>query len=187
MKSMSRSHEHWIQDSLLNPYIVVGYNTPAISLDIFGKNFEIYNSVPKLSTDWRWYKSLYGKQRLFNEIYLDEYYSTCHCMIDYKINDFKRPKEKNKILEKLSIKLSLLTRDHENDGFEVYKNKIKPILIEIIDNIKNDLPKNTTQALIEVDKILNKKNFKINDVKSMKKFPFLFGREQCYLSLTRKI
>ena len=45
MKSMSRSHEHWIQDSLLNPYIVVGYNTPSICLKIFIKNLKSFFST----------------------------------------------------------------------------------------------------------------------------------------------
>ena len=69
MKSMTRSHEHWIQDSLLNPYINLAYNNPSIALNVLGKQFEVYNSVPKLNLDWRWYKSIYGKNKLWNEIF----------------------------------------------------------------------------------------------------------------------
>ncbi len=186
MKSMGRTHDHWIQDSLLNPYIVVGYNTPYISIKNFGKRFEIFNSVPKMSTDWRWYKSLYGKKKIFNKIYLDEYYSTCHCLINYKINGFKRSKQKNKLLEELSIKLSLLTKDYETKGFKAYKYKIKPILNKIINNVKFDLPSKTVKALKEVDKVLSKQNLRLKDLKLLKEFTNLFGREQCYLSFSKK-
>lgn len=187
MKSMSRSHEHWIQDSLLNPYIVVGYNTPSICLKIFGKKFEIFSSVPKLSNDWRWYKSIHGKDKLFNKIFLNDYYSKCHSLIDYNINGFERSCKKNKALEKLSIKLSLLTRDYENKGLKYYRSKIKPVLLKIIRNVQNDLPTNTVKALLEADYILNKNIIKSNEIKSAINFANLFGREQCYLTLTKKI
>ena len=107
-------------------------------------------------------------------------------MINYKINGFSRCKKKNKLLEDLSIELSLLTRDYEAKGFKAYKNKIKPILRKIINNIRFDLPDQTVKALKEVDKVLSKKNLKIRDLKLMKEFPNLFGREQCYLSFTKK-
>ena len=34
LTSMSRSHEHWIQDSILNPYICVAHNTPRLCSEI---------------------------------------------------------------------------------------------------------------------------------------------------------
>ena len=37
MSSMTRSFDHWIQDSLINPYIVVGFNNPETTLNILGK------------------------------------------------------------------------------------------------------------------------------------------------------
>ena len=53
--------------------------------------------------------------------------------------------------------------------------------------IKQDLPKNVLQSLIEVNNLLKKDNIKIKDVSKMKHFSSLFGREQCYLSLINKI
>ena len=53
---------------LLNPYIVVGYNTPLIST-VRCKQFEIYGSVPKFTNDWRW-QSLHGQNKQFNKEFL---------------------------------------------------------------------------------------------------------------------
>tara|TARA_B100000900_G_scaffold394540_1_gene392067 strand:+ start:794 stop:1954 length:1161 start_codon:yes stop_codon:yes gene_type:complete len=186
MQSMTRSHEHWIQDSLLNPYINLAHNNPSIALNVLGKKFEIYNSVPKLNLDWRWYKSIHGKNKFWNEIFLKNYFSMSHCLIDYRIDNYKRSLKKNENLENLCMKFILLANKYENSGIKNYKNKLRPILLQIIKNIKGDLPKSTTEGIIEADKILLKTDLDPIKISSMKKFISLFGREQCYLTFTKK-
>ena len=44
LSSMSRSHEHWIQDNILNPYVCVAHNTPRLCTEILNDKFEIYSS-----------------------------------------------------------------------------------------------------------------------------------------------
>ena len=90
------------------------------------------------------------------------------------------------MLEKLCIKLALLTQKHETLGPKNYKEKIKPILKKIIFNIEKDLNITTIKALKEADSLLSKKNIQISDIVKMKYFSKLFGREQCYLSLIKK-
>lgn len=182
LKSMTRSHEHWIQDSILNPYICVAHNTPKLCREILDHRFQIYQSVPKFSNDWRWYKSLHGKQRKFNEVFLEEYNSISHCMIDYRIKNLKRSKKKNIELEKLCFQFAKITKINENLGYDAYIDNVQPIFTKIISNIKNNLPKEVYISLKEAEKILQKKNIKIKDVSSMKRFNSFFGREQCYLS-----
>ena len=182
LKSMTRSHEHWIQDSILNPYICVAHNTPKLCKEILDDKFQIYQSVPKFSNDWRWYKSLHGKHRKFNEVFLEEYNSISHCMIDYRINNLKRSKEKNIALEKLCFEFAKITKINENLGYDAYMNNVQPIFAKIISNIKNNLSKEVYISLKEAEKILQKKNIKIKDVSNMKSFNSFFGREQCYLS-----
>ena len=95
MKSMSRSYEHWIQDSILNPHIYVGISTPRIFTKILKNDFKIYQSVPRFAQDWRWYKSLHGKKREFNENFLIDYDKISHCMIDFRMNGIGRSAKKN--------------------------------------------------------------------------------------------
>jgi hypothetical protein len=184
--SMTRSHKHWIQDSILNPYICVAHNTPLLCTEILGDEYEIYSSVPKLGTDWRWYKSLYGNQRKFNESFLAEYDKISHCMIDYRMNSIKRPEEKNKVLEKLCFDFAEITKNNENLGHDAYMENVEPLLSKIINNVEPDLPQAAQKAMHEVNTLLKQEVVEIDDVAKMSNFSGFFGREQCYLSFTRE-
>jgi hypothetical protein len=186
LTNMSRSYEHWIQDSILNPYICVAHNTPRLCTEILDEKFEIYSSVPKLGTDWRWYKSLHGNQRKFNDNFLAEYDSISHCMIDYRMNSVKRSKEKNKELEKLCFDFASSTKINENLGHVAYMEHVEPLLSMIINNVEPDLPRASLKAMHEVNTLLKKKVVEIDDVAKMSGFSGFFGREQCYLSFTRE-
>ena len=186
MSSMSRSHEHWIQDSILNPHIYVGISTPRLFTQILGDEFVIYQSVPRFATDWRWYKSLHGKQRKFNESFLTEYDTISHCMIDFRMDGVKRPTKKNKELEKICSDFAMIAKDNETLGHGAYMKNIEPLLSKIISNIEADLTHTTKKALHEVSTLLKKKVVEIDDVANMSEFSGFFGREQCYLSVTRE-
>ena len=186
LKSMSRSNKHWIQDSLLNPYICVAHNTPELCLKILNNKFEIYNSVPKFTNDWRWYKSLHGKSKKFNENFISEYHKINHSLIDYRMSGTRRSSKKNNELEKLCFSFAAKTKKNEKFGVKKYKKNIEPFLKKIIKNIKKDLPKNVYLSLIEANNLLKKKQIDVNDISKMKYFSSLFGREQCYLSFIRK-
>ena len=110
----------------------MAHNTPSLCTQILNNKFEIYNSVPKFASDWRWYKSLYGHKRQFNENFLSEYYETSHCMIDYRIRGSKRLKEKNIELEKLCFDFATITKNNENYGKENYIDQVEPLLSQII-------------------------------------------------------
>jgi hypothetical protein len=184
LTNMSRSHEHWIQDNILNPYICVAHNTPRLCSEILNDKFVIYQSVPRFAADWRWYKSLYGNQRKFNENFLAEYDAISHCMIDYRMNSIKRLKEKNKELEKLCFDFAKITKNNENLGHGAYMEHVEPLFSKIISNLEPDLPQASKKALYEVSALLKKKVVGIDDVAKMSEFSGFFGREQCYLSMT---
>ncbi len=186
LSSMNRSQDHWIQDSILNPYVCVGHNTPLLCNQILDNKFEFYNSVPKFGNDWRWYKSLHGNQRKFNENFLSEYNSISHCLIDYRMNGVKRPKEKNIELEKLCFDFAIITKNNENLGQNAYIDQVQPLLLKIINNVKNDLAQYTLNGLDEANTLLQKKIVEINDITNMSYFSSLFGREKCFLSLTNE-
>ena len=184
LSSMSRSHKHWIQDSILNPHIYVGISTPRLFIKILNDKFVIHQSVPRFATDWRWYKSLHGKQRKLNESFLAEYDTISHCMIDFRMDGVKRSIKKNEQLEKICFDFSTLAKDNENLGHGGYMKNVEPILSKIISNIEPDLPQASKKALYEVSALLKKKVVEIDDVAKMSEFSGFFGREQCYLSMT---
>ena len=67
MKDMSRFSEDWVQDTLLSPSFYTLSPTPSMFIEDVGQRFSIYGSYPKINSDWRWYKSLYGENKKFNE------------------------------------------------------------------------------------------------------------------------
>jgi|TARA_Y100000294_G_scaffold178135_1_gene208134 SAM-dependent methyltransferase len=185
LSSMTRSHDHWILDSLLNPYVCVAYNTPLICKEIFDKKFKIYNSVPKFSTDWRWYKSLHGKQEKVNKNFYEDYILINHSMIDYRISNSKRSKNQNLELEKFCSTFALLTKENEQLNLESFLKNVKPTLDNIIKNV-SDLSSQLINSLEEANSILQKEKITVENVRNMSDFSSLFGREQCYLSFVNE-
>jgi len=179
---LSRSHEHWIQDSLLNPHIYVGPLEPEIALNILGPNFTVYQTVPKILSDWRWYKSLYGEQRQFNNQFAMQYHSWSHNFIDYRYQNNARAPQKNLLIKDYAENLIKACEKYEKEGIKAYNKLISPILNNMINNLRNDIHLNTFRSLREVDEILSS-NFSPEDVAKMQYFSALFGREQCYISL----
>ena len=186
LSSMSRSHEHWIQDCILNPHIYVGLLTPRLCNDILSDEFMIYQSVPQFFTDWRWYKSLYGEQRKLTKNFLTKYDTISHCMIDFRMDGVKRSIKKNEQLEKICFDFATIVKDNENLGYEAYIKNVEPLLSKIIDNIELDLSQDAKKALREVNTLLKKKSVKIDDVANMSDFSSFFGREHCYLSVMKE-
>ena len=184
LSSMSRSHKHWIQDNILNPHIYVGISNPNIFSSILKNKFTIYHSVPNFNTEWRWYKSLYGNKRKFNENFLFRYNSISHCLIDYKKRESLRSEKKNIKLEKLCLDLAIKSKKNEELGYEKYIKIIDPVYTKIINNLYTDLPLYLQKGLLEARTLLRKKNLLISDIYKMKYFKFIFGRDQCYLSMT---
>ena len=107
-------------------------------------------------------------------------------MIDYRINSVKRSKEKNKELEKLCFEFAATAKNNENLGYVAYKEHVEPLLSKIISNVEPDLPQATQKALHEVNALLKNKMVEVDDVAKMSEFSSLFGREQCFLSLTNE-
>jgi hypothetical protein len=64
-----------------------------------GKKFEIINTYPSFSQDWRWFKSLHGQAKNFNDTFESEYYRWCHGFISYEMSVESGSVDGNKILE----------------------------------------------------------------------------------------
>jgi 2-polyprenyl-3-methyl-5-hydroxy-6-metoxy-1,4-benzoquinol methylase len=74
MPDMTRSARDWVQDMLLNPAVEhVGLTFPML-VECLGSEFTILGTSPEFIVDWRWFKSLYGDARRFNNRALVEYY-----------------------------------------------------------------------------------------------------------------
>ena len=155
-------------------------------MDILGEKFEVYSSVPTFYTDWRWYKSLFDSERKYNRRFLDQLDTFSHSLLDYRCDVSYRSPEENLQLENLCLELIDAAKEHDENGYDAYKIYIDPILKKIADNLTTIPNEETKKGFSEVLDLLNQKDISIQDIRNMKDFPGLFGREQCYLSFTRE-
>ena len=59
-------------------------------------------------------------KRHIMKIFLSEYNSISHCMIDFRINESRRPAKKNIILERLCSDFAIITNNFESFGHKKY-------------------------------------------------------------------
>ncbi len=76
LTDMTRSHRDWVHDMLLNPAVEHVAVTFPMLVERLGGAFTILGTSPEFVTDWRWFKSLYGAKRQFNDHALDAYQAT---------------------------------------------------------------------------------------------------------------
>lgn len=83
MPDMTRSAVDWVRDWLLNPAIEhIGLTFPML-IEQLGAQFTVLGSSPEFGADWRWFKSLHGAQRRFNEHALERYAEAESFFVDH--------------------------------------------------------------------------------------------------------
>jgi SAM-dependent methyltransferase len=185
MKDMSRLSEDWCQDTLLNPGWYTLSATPSNFLEDIGDNFSIYGSYPKITMDWRWYKSLYGSGRKFNEVFLDSYYRNIHNFFDHNLVLESRDKEFNLELENCVCTLTNLARQRENNGKTIIDDEVSNLIGDVFDKLIKIYPP-WSNPLGEVMNLIVNKNFTVFDLSKMQDFKHIFGRELLYISAIKE-
>lgn len=85
MPDMTRSHEDWVRDNMLNPaWQGIGLTLPMLVQDI-GEEFDILGTSPDFIEDWRWFKSLRADRRGYNAHALAEIERKDRWFLDYRI------------------------------------------------------------------------------------------------------
>ena len=72
LTGMSRPHEDWVIDNLLNPASIGPYLSIPDAIAGLGDGFELFGTSPRFMTDWRWYKTIVPGQTRYNEIAVDQ-------------------------------------------------------------------------------------------------------------------
>ena len=97
IKGMSRSHEHWVQDNLLFPYYGRPFPIDA-AIKAIDAEFEVYGASPQFLSDVRWYKTIHGDERRYNERALSAYWQNIHNHLDGRSVTGPRPEAANQAL-----------------------------------------------------------------------------------------
>lgn len=184
MEDMSRPYIDWVQDSLLNPGFLTSCLTPEMVFDVCGPDFSFYDSFPKFSTDWRWYKSLHGENRRFNETFLEAYGAQSHNFLDFRQDPQPaRPVETNNQLENDCFALMSVIADYEEAHTPPQKDDILALTGRIRDNVAG-LP-GMADAIGEFESVLASGEVTPEKVAAMTAMKPVFGRELLYISMIR--
>ena len=181
LKGMSRSTKDWILDNILQPMFDRKMLALPEVVQLLGKEFEIYSTSPKFLVDWRWYKEVVGKTRMFNEKALECYYQTNFNLLDYRYEHKETSVEFGIQLEKkcqTAWELSCLyEKNRDNKSLEELL-----CLSEEIQHTVEPISKFSAEAISQATSLLRK----ITPRKeAMEEFEKWWGRGTQYVSLIR--
>ncbi|MFO0823450.1 MAG: class I SAM-dependent methyltransferase [Gemmataceae bacterium] len=180
---MTRSVTDWVQDNMLNPaYLGVILTVPMVLEDL-GEQFDVLGTSPDFATDWRWFKSLCGDRREFNDHLLEAYFASLHNFLDHRTVLPRRPRGRNSQLERGALAVADAIRSWEAgraDGDDV-EAAVRRVL-----DVSRDLPAATILALDEFLDAFADPRLTPETVAELPRFGSLFGRETLYLSFEKR-
>jgi SAM-dependent methyltransferase len=187
LANMTRNHRDWVQDCLLNPhYLNVALPLETV-IEAVGEKLDVLSTFPRFGQDWRWFKGLTRDTRHFNELALATYHENTHNFVDYRKILPSRDALENAALEATFCALhcrALEWQDAAGRGRGQAAGAIDALLQELRDRLTS-VDCEIGAAIDEVHAIWSKPTLDISDVRDMRLFARLFGRETVYVSFAR--
>lgn len=191
ISDMTRSHRDWVHDCLINPhYLNVGLPLDLV-LRTIGGDLESMATFPRFATEWRWFKALSGQNRRFNETLLGASGRNTLSFIDYRRIFAERTSIENAPLEAAFAAIHRLALDWQASD-EADDQERRYLLTRQIGNRIEEISRllaaadgDLADAVRELGAIWTLPAPTVTDVKNMKLFNGVFGRESVYISFTR--
>lgn len=181
---MTRRHDDWIIDYLINPTVCGQLFTIPDALKTLPDQFEFFASSPHFVSDWQGYKNIYCKDRDFTQRGLQQYGLNLHNLLDYRYIFPSKDSTSNMKLYQLCKSIRLAIQQYEKEKAIKFLSDIKKNLQECIIIVRK-FSTETASALREALNLLSHHQLDASQVVEMTKFAALFGRGQQYLSLNR--
>lgn len=185
MPAMTRSHQDWVKDSMLNTaWLPVALPLGRV-IESIGPEMEALAFSPSFDVDWRWFKTGAGEGRRLNEIAQENYLANLHNFLDWRTTRPARPAEDNLELDGKFQELHaavtgwVSTRDAEGRG------QIERALGAIVQGLSR-LDPDLSEAFGEALALWRKPEIVAEELRDLPKFGPLFGREAVYGSFTRR-
>ncbi|HYM30813.1 MAG TPA: methyltransferase domain-containing protein [Candidatus Cybelea sp.] len=183
LKGMSRSHEDWILDQLIQP--LVGRLFPiADAIAALDGDFDAHGSSPRFLVDWRWHKEIHGAAANYNGVALQSYYRNLHNLADYRFTSESRNPDANRRFLELCDKIYAasqrywLTRDNQAVADVSFLLPQAMVALEV----GAPLSAKALQDFVAVFEGWRKSG----RMQAFGEFASWFGRGQQYLSLMRR-
>ena len=160
-------------------------------LRTIGTGLESMATFPRFATDWRWFKALSGQNRRFNETLLDAAGRNTLSFIDYRRTFAERPSAENAPLEAAFTAVHALALEwqaSDEAGDRATRDQLSERIGRQIGEIARHLTavdNELAAAVQELGEIWALPAPAIADVRNMKLFSGVFGRESVYVSFTR--
>jgi len=101
LAGMSRPHDDWILDQLVQPWVGELFSIEC-AVNALDREFDLHGSSPKFLTDWRWYKSIHGAERRWNQTAVKSYLANLHSLLDHRTTFAPRDPAANATLLRLA-------------------------------------------------------------------------------------
>ncbi len=185
MAAMTRSHEDWVRDCLLNTaYLPVALPLRLV-IDSIGPEMESLSFSPNFSVDWRWFKTGAGDARCLNALASNNYLANLHNFIDWRKMAPPRAADENLDLDLGFQLLHAAATAWLDAKSEATKALVSEALGDVVRRLKA-LDADLSAAFAEVLEVWRKPVIDEAEVRDLPRFGPLFGRELIYASFTRK-
>lgn len=183
ISGMSRPHDDWVIDNLLNPASIGPYLAIPDAIDGLADRFTVFNTSPRFMTDWRWYKAIVPGQTGYNETALQQYWLNAHNLLDYRRLFAPRDPDANRRLYAACIEIRNLIREFESTR----DRRVVPQIGGLLDAIGRDVQTFSADigaAVVEASAILANEASMPEALAASRQFGPWFGRGQQYLSFS---
>ena len=187
MRAMTRTATDWVQDNMMNPaYFDICLTIPDVLQEV-GDQLNALGTNPSFSTDWRWFKAVYGEAREFNLHMIQEYEAQLHNFFDYQLEFSQTDVDLNREIEAdclefleaaRSYEHAVLTDQHPAEALDKLTGILKTIIARV-----HAFPDQVRLGLEAGLALLLNEQADYREVAKNSPFSRLFGRETVYLSL----
>ena len=185
LTSMSRPHDDWIVDNLLNPASIGPLLAIPDAIEALDGDFDIFGASPRFFTDWRWYKTLVGEEHEFNRHALANYWAEAHNLLDHRTTFPRRTAAENQRLYRACHDVREAIAAFERDRTAARRHEVRQRIVRARSEIEPVSPP-LAPALDDVLAVLESPEANAPRFAASQAFAPWFGRGQQYLSFTRR-
>ena len=184
LPGMSRRHDDWIIDNLLNPASIGPLLPIPDAVSALAPEFDVFGASPHFLTDWRWYKAIAGADGGFNDLAMGAYWANVHNLLDSRHLSSPRDPVDNRRLYAACVTVRDAVREYETRRDRGIVARIVEMLEAIAGNVRT-FSAGTGDAIVELSEALARPSLDV-DVAASRRFGPWFGRGQQYLSFSRR-